>query len=91
MVEAKRFEGVFLYKKKNAEFKNQKIGWYTKLLCATEYQINLKMGVPLKPASDLICLAPTGQFRMVLMGVKLFPGTTEMQKNVSKNKSALAM
>ena len=39
VVEAKRFEGVFLCKM-SAELKNQTlktIGWYTKVLCATEY------------------------------------------------------
>ena len=55
VVEAKRFEGVFLCRK-CAEFKNQtitKIGWYTKVLCATEYpramqylRIVLKWGHP---------------------------------------------
>ena len=39
VVEAKRFE-VCSYVEQCAEFKNQtlkKIGWYTKVLCATEY------------------------------------------------------
>ena len=39
VVESKMFEGLF-YVEKCAEFKNQtlqKFGWYTTVLCATEY------------------------------------------------------
>ena len=61
VVEAKRFEGVFLCIKKYAEFKNQsliKIRWYTNWLNAKDYPRgdlitnSPKMGVPYTTASN---------------------------------------
>ena len=81
MVEAKRFEGVLLCKKKYAEFKNQSLkksagtqNCYAQRNTpgVTSSEISLKWGVPFIPASNLTYLAPPGQF---LMGAKLFPGT----------------
>ena len=83
--EAKRFEGVFLCRK-YADFQNQnfkKIGWYTKMLCATEYpgsmqflKLALKWVTLYTKESNLKYLASKGQ---LCIGVKLFCGTQWMR------------
>ena len=85
VAEAKRFEGVS-YVEKYAEFKNQtlkKIGWYTKMLCATEYlggRQFLKFALKWGTLYHRIYLTYLTSQEKFCIGAKLFLGTPWMRK-----------